>query len=169
MRKRRGVWHALPLLHLILLLLLAPAGGYGQNPPAVPDGAEWDIHFGNVVTRRHIAVSDRGGLDRLFAFIKRPPGMGKIDFSRQMLVAICLGMRPTTGYGIRFESAGDEGKNHVVRYEEVQPWGRITGQALTQPCLLKVLPRTGRKILFEMKTTVRKRFPDEWGGPPEAR
>jgi hypothetical protein len=65
-----------------------------------------------------------------------------VDFSREMVVAVFLGSRPTAGFGIEIVSAKDEGGTLIVQYRETAPGpGRITAQVLTFPCHLAAVPR----------------------------
>ena len=76
----------------------------------------------------------------------------EVDFSRRMIVAVCLGMRRTGGFGIRFISAKEEEGRFFVRYEEVHPApGSFVIQALTAPCALKAVPRSEQTALFELR------------------
>jgi len=149
-----------PALLFISALWLAPAPARAQEP--APSGAqekgEWRTAYGGPAEAVHAAALKPGDHRRLLARVEffrwraEPP---RVDYEKQMMVGICLGRRPTGGYGVRFLSAGPEkegGKEYlVVRYEEARPGGFAT-QALTAPCLLKVLPRPGgpeRPVLFE--------------------
>ena len=60
-----------------------------------------------------------------------------------MAVGITLGTRPTGGFGIRVDSARPENGVFVVTWSEVAPApGTFVTQALTDPYLVRLFPRT---------------------------
>ena len=149
------------------LMLLLLAAGLAVPPPCAraQEKNEWRTAYGGPKQAIHIAVTRLEDYRNFFGLTFVPKGKEdrpKVDFARQMLIGICLGQRPTGGYGVEFLSAEKEGKILVVRYEEVRPRGFVT-QALTAPCLLKVLPRPGReepdRVIFER--TTRQRYPND--------
>lgn len=81
------------------------------------------------------------GMDR-----ERPP----VDFSRDMVVGVFMGSRPTAGFGIEIASVASEGGTTVVRYRETMPKrDAITAQVLTSPYELVAIPKTSGDVKFE--------------------
>ena len=147
-----------PLLPLAAALVLAPVSSRGQEE------GEWRTIYDGPKEAAHAAALRPEDLLSVFARVRFSGWGGErpgVDFSQRMVVGICLGTRPTGGYRVNFLSADREKEFLIIRYEEVRPRGFVT-QALTTPCLLKVLPRPGGpepEVIFER--TIRQRFPNE--------
>jgi hypothetical protein len=85
-----------------------------------------------------ILLSEMGGSDSSTVF---PP----IDFSRQMVVAVFMGQKPSSGYRIRIigeeETPSPQGRTLVVKIETTSPAaGLSSATVLTHPFSLKVVP-----------------------------
>jgi hypothetical protein len=60
----------------------------------------------------------------------RPP----VDFSKEFVVAVFLGSRPTAGFSVEITGTRDDGGAVVVQYREGRPpAGAIVAQVLTMP------------------------------------
>jgi hypothetical protein len=65
-----------------------------------------------------------------------------VDFSREMVVGVFLGSRPTAGFAIELVGAREEAGVLVVRYRETRPAaGGVTAQVLTSPYHIVAVPR----------------------------
>lgn len=75
----------------------------------------------------------------------RPPA---VDFGREAVAAVLLGMRPTAGYGLRLADAFLEGEALVVVVVERRPPpGAITAQVITSPyCLVRLARGAWRTV-----------------------
>ncbi len=68
----------------------------------------------------------------------RPP----VDFSREMVVGVFAGGRPTAGFEVEIVGARSEGTALVVEYREKPPrQGALTAQVLTAPYHIVAVPR----------------------------
>jgi hypothetical protein len=66
-----------------------------------------------------------------------------VDWSREMVVAIFLGTKPTSGYRVAITDARPVEGKLVVSYTERSPGkGDITLQVLTAPYALAVVPKS---------------------------
>jgi hypothetical protein len=73
-----------------------------------------------------------------------------VDFSREMVVGIFLGSRPTAGYGVEIVRAVGNGGALIVEYVETAPSrGAITAQILTAPFHFAVIPKHDGQITFK--------------------
>jgi len=73
-----------------------------------------------------------------------------IDFSREMVVGIFLGSRPTAGYRVEIVGARVEQATLVVQYRETRPGrGDVTAQVVTSPYHLVALPPHPGTVRFE--------------------
>jgi len=74
----------------------------------------------------------------------------KIDFSKEMVVAVFMGSRPTAGFAVEIVSAAERNGKLVVSYRETLPGpGTVSAQVLTAPYHLAAVPRTGSEVAFE--------------------
>jgi hypothetical protein len=66
-----------------------------------------------------------------------------VDFSREIIVAVFIGSRPTGGYGVEIAGVGAGTDGAVtVRYRERRPAGdAITAQVITSPYVIAAVPR----------------------------
>jgi hypothetical protein len=82
---------------------------------------------------------------------RRPPA---VDFTKEMVVGVFLGSRPTAGWVLEIVSAAPEGDALVVRYrEQAPPSGGVTAQVITSYYHIVALPRTSAPVRFEKLKT----------------
>lgn len=73
-----------------------------------------------------------------------------VDFSKDMVVGVFLGSRPTAGWVLEIVSAAPEGDAFVVRYRELAPPpGAVTAQVITSYHHLVAVPKTSATVRFE--------------------
>jgi hypothetical protein len=78
-----------------------------------------------------------------------PPPPPAVDFSRDMVVAVFLGEKPSGGWGVRIAGVDIRGGDATVSYKVSAPRvDRITTTALTRPYHIKTLPRRDGKVRF---------------------
>ena len=74
----------------------------------------------------------------------------RVDFSKEMVVGVFLGSRPTAGYVLEIVSAATEGSAFVVRYrEKMPPAGALSAQVITSYCHLVAVPKFAGAVRFE--------------------
>lgn len=74
----------------------------------------------------------------------------KVDFSKEMVVGVFLGSRPTAGWVLEIVSAAPEGAVFVVRYrEQMPPAGAVTAQVITSYYHLVAVPKFAGAVKFE--------------------
>ena len=65
-----------------------------------------------------------------------------VDFTREVVVAVFMGTRPTAGFSIEITRVREEGPALVVTYKETRPApGGVTAQVLTSPFHIVAVPR----------------------------
>jgi hypothetical protein len=73
-----------------------------------------------------------------------------IDFSREMVVGVFMGTRPTAGFAVEIVGYRDSGTGVTVEYRETSPdRGTLTAQILVSPYHLVAIPRRPGKVSFE--------------------
>ena len=66
-----------------------------------------------------------------------------VDFSKEMVVGVFLGSRPTAGYTLEIVSATQDGGKLTVRYRETSPpRDAMTAQVLTSPYVIRIIRRS---------------------------
>jgi hypothetical protein len=75
--------------------------------------------------------------------------MPDVDFSKNMVVGIFLGSKPSEGYDVEIVGVREEGTDLVVEYVEKQPGrGTLAAQILTEPFHLVTVPRRAGTVRF---------------------
>ena len=78
------------------------------------------------------------------------PPLPAVDFSREMVVGVFVGTRPTAGYGVEIVRAIGNSSTLVVEYVETTPSrGTITAQILTAPYHLVAIPKRDGTVVFK--------------------
>jgi PrcB C-terminal len=73
-----------------------------------------------------------------------------VDFSREMVLGIFLGTRPTAGYSVEIVRAVDASGALIVEYVETEPSrDRVAAQVLTAPFHLVAVPKHGGAVTFK--------------------
>ena len=73
-----------------------------------------------------------------------------VDFSKDMVVGVFMGSRPTAGYNLSIVSTFAKDGNVLVRYQETQPRpGTMAAQVLTFPYHLVAVPKASGEVTFE--------------------
>jgi hypothetical protein len=73
-----------------------------------------------------------------------------VDFSKEMVVGVFLGSRPTAGYILEIVSAAQDNGSLVVKYRESIPQrGTMTAQVLTSPYHIVAVPFFPGGVKFE--------------------
>ena len=74
-----------------------------------------------------------------------------VDFSREIVVAVFMGTRPTAGFSVEIVGVRQEGQALIVSYKETRPApDALTAQILTSPFHIVAVPRgTTTDVKFE--------------------
>ena len=65
-----------------------------------------------------------------------------VDFSKDIVVALFLGSRPTAGFSVEIVGVKEEGATLVVSYRETRPSpGSVAAQVLTSPFHIVAVPK----------------------------
>jgi hypothetical protein len=118
----------------------------GSGPRTIEKGDQSSIEDAKQVLVRTEAEWTQ--LYRQHTFDKPAP---KIDFSREMILAVFMGSRPTAGFSTAIVSATAANGALNVRYSESRPpAGTITAQVLTFPYHIVAIPKADvRDVKFE--------------------
>ena len=75
-----------------------------------------------------------------------------VDFSKEMVLALFMGTRPTAGFTIEIVGVREDGAALMVQYRETRPpAGGITAQVLTSPYHIVAVPKPAavKDVKFE--------------------
>jgi hypothetical protein len=114
---------------------------------------EWGGTYSGVTERSQRVVRTQAEWDKLWAQVHAnevpPPAAPKIDWSREMVLAVFMGERSTGGYRIAFRGLKVGEKEIVAEVEETAPPpDAIAIQSLTQPYHLVVVKRSDLPVRF---------------------
>jgi hypothetical protein len=74
----------------------------------------------------------------------------EVDFSREMVVGVFMGSRPTAGFEVEIRGTRESGGALIVQYRETLPAARaMTAQILTMPYHLVAVPTRSGEVKFE--------------------
>ena len=131
------------LLFVLFALLQGPASGIPMK--TLEGGTDSQIEEPHQLTAR--SAEEWAKLWREHAGERARPS---VDLTRDMVVGVFLGSRPTAGFGVQIVSAHVDRGALVVQYRETRPPGdAITAQVLTSPYQLVTLPKRAGEIRFE--------------------
>ena len=105
----------------------------------------------NVEDARQVLVRTDAELRQLWQQHAPDRAVPKIDFSREMLVAVFMGSRPNAGFSTAIVSATAAAGVLMVRYTETRPApGLVAAQILTFPYHIVAIPKADVKdVKFE--------------------
>jgi len=73
-----------------------------------------------------------------------------VDFSKEMVVAVFMGSRPTAGFAVEIAAVREDGGALVVQYRETRPRpDMMQAQVITSPCHLAAIPKRDGPVRFE--------------------
>lgn len=86
-------------------------------------------------------------------YVKRP----EVDFSKKMVIAVFQGVKPTSGYQVKVDSAFKDHNNLRIEVLHKRP-GKECGayQVITQPCQFVAVPKVKGKVTFEVQSVTQQ-------------
>ena len=127
----------------LLITMLLQAGGTPLR--SLDKGAQ-----SGVETARQVTVRDREAWASLWRAHAQDRPRPEVDFSREMVVGVFLGTRPTAGYAVDIIGTRVEGDTVVVQYRETAPArGGLTAQVLVSPYHMVAVPMRPGVVTFE--------------------
>jgi protease stability complex PrcB-like protein len=131
-----------------MMLIVAVLAALLQTPPpvrTVGKGAMSAIDAPRQVVVR--TTSEWADLWKAHGGAGSPPA---VDFSREMVVGLFLGTKPTAGYNVQIVRTVGNADVVMVEYVETSPGrGALTAQVLTAPYHLAAVPRHDGEVRFQ--------------------
>ncbi len=99
----------------------------------------------------NLLVLDKNSWEEVWNKVKPDSSfLPEVDFSRSIVIAVCQGTKPTGGYSIEITRVIEKEGSLVVFVKETEPEpDSIVTEALTAPCHIIRVDKTGKSILFE--------------------
>jgi hypothetical protein len=134
--------------------LLQPPGAPRPNIPIITTmPAMKTIDKGdhsNMDDAKQVAVKTAAAWKQLWQQHSPDRPRPAVDFTKEMVVGVFLGSRPTAGYNLELVSAIETDGTLVVRYKEAAPpRGTMTAQVITSPYHLVTVPFFPGNVKFE--------------------
>ena len=125
---------------------LAVAGMTAETPRTIEKGDQ-----SNIDDARQVVVRDAAEWRKLWQQHAPDRPLPPIDFSKETVVAMFMGSRPTAGSSIAILSTIEGGGALIVKYRETRPKpGTIAAQVLTFPYhIVAIAKSTAPNVKFE--------------------
>lgn len=130
-----------------LLVAAVLQTGAASGPPitTIEKGAESAIDSSRQVTAR--TPAEWAALWHAHSWDRPQPA---VDFTRDMVVGVFMGTRPTAGFGVEIVGTRQEDGALVVQYRETHPSrDAMTAQIITSPYHLAAIPTFTGEVKFE--------------------
>jgi hypothetical protein len=146
------------------VLTLVVASGCGNAPIATrsphaeqaPAATMRTIDKGtqsSIDAARTVVVRSADEWTRLWRMHAADKPLPAIDFSREMVVGVFLGSRPTAGYSVEITGTHEASGTLVVEYRVGAPSPDLmTAQVITSPYHLVAIPRRDGDVRFEKRS-----------------
>ena len=85
----------------------------------------------------------------IYSNVLPPPTAPEIDFSREEVVVLILGDRPTAGYGIAVSQVNSTPRGTTITVRITTPGDQLVAQVLTSPFQLTAIPIARRPVTFD--------------------
>lgn len=126
----------------------APAAAHPGHPPmlrTIDKGAA-----SNVDDAKTAVVRDAAAWKTLWQGHSPDRDLPPVDFSKEMVVAVFLGSRTTSGYDVTIQGTRvDDGKLVVEYHETSPPRDAMTAQVITSPFHIAAVPTRSGDVRFE--------------------
>ncbi|HZT78489.1 MAG TPA: protease complex subunit PrcB family protein [Vicinamibacterales bacterium] len=126
--------------------LAVAATASAQTPRTIDKGEQ-----SNIDDAKQVVIRDAAAWRALWQQHAPDRPMPAIDFSKESVVAVFLGSKPTAGYNVTILSTTEGGGALIVRYRETRPSaGGVTAQVLTFPYHIIAIPKaSATNVKFE--------------------
>jgi hypothetical protein len=143
------------LLALTLVVgLVQPPGAARPNIPMMTEMPTMKTidkgDHSNMDDAKQIAVKTEAAWKQLWQQHSPDRPLPAVDFTKEMVVGVFIGSRPTAGYSVEIVSTTENQGTLVVRYREAAPArGMMTAQVVTSPYHLVTVSLFAGDVKFE--------------------
>lgn len=165
-RLLRGQWRAGLPAFCAVVGMLASAMASAQGPQEQPaDQPPWKLAGPRsaITSARNVVIRDAAQFARVWKE-HQPQGMEaappKVDFSRQDVVAVFAGSRPTGGFAVEIGKPQVRSGRAEIPVTIWKPGpGTMVTQAFTSPFAFQAVPKLPRNVRFAVTERARERLP----------
>lgn len=120
------------------------------SPAATQSVTAWSGMFCELKIATAYLILNQGDWEKTWLKVQNstPP---QIDFEKNSIAAVFLGQRPTAGYSVKIKEIKEKPKEvHIIFGEKKPAKDRMVAQVLTQPYLIKIVPKLNprKKVVF---------------------
>mgnify|MGYP001627120910 CR=1 FL=1 len=124
-----------------------------MNGKQLPIIAEWKGNHCGITEPKRVVITDPKEWSEIWKQIHRGkipiPEVPAIDFNKNMVLAVFMGQKPTSGYAIQITEVAHSNGEVVAKLKETAPAkGAIVLQVLTQPFQIVVVPKVDTQVRF---------------------
>ncbi len=132
---------------------LKDGGKVSMNGKKLPIVAEWKGNHCGITEPKQIVITDAKEWAEIWKQVHRGkipvPKVPDIDFNKNMVLAVFMGQKPTSGYAIQITEVARSNGEVFAKLKETAPTkGAIVLQVLTQPFHIVVVPKVDAKVRF---------------------
>lgn len=108
----------------------------------------------SVIERKNYAITTNTDFEKLWKMTEETGTPPVVDFSQNEVIAVFAGKKPSSGYSIAVSKVED-GSNRLVTITLSKPGATcVTGDAVTSPYQIVVIPRTSLQLAHQdLETT----------------
>jgi hypothetical protein len=106
-----------------------------------------------IATSTNYLITSESQLEKLWQLVDAEGDVPKVDFNTQYVAAVFAGQRPTTGYAIEVSKVEDTTVRTVVVTLAKPGSDCVTGQSVTAPYAIIVLPKTPLTFTHQNEAT----------------
>jgi len=133
-------------------LLITGTALAAEKAPGVAIVKEWKGSNAAQEKPKRVVVENQKGWEEVWSSmegnVQPKPETPKIDFSKNTVIAVFMGMRKSGGYSVKITSIEEKDKLVVVVKESDPPPDAMVTMALTSPYHVVVIPKTRKAIEF---------------------
>ncbi|MFN4179515.1 MAG: alkaline phosphatase family protein [Armatimonadota bacterium] len=132
---------------------LRDGGKVSMNGKKLSIIAEWKGNHCGITEPKRIVITDAKEWAEIWKQVHRgkipAPKVPEVDFNKNMVVAVFMGQKPTSGYAIQITEVARSNGEVVAKLKETAPAkGAIVLQVLTQPFHIVVVPKVDAQVRF---------------------
>ncbi len=113
--------------------------------------AHWTGNAAPVALPYHELITDPDRFRVFWALLQPGAELPAVDFTKNDLVAVFLGPKPTAGYAVRFKRMEDYSDKTLFWYDEVAPAGNEAAAGITRPWVLQLVPKPSQAPVLIQK------------------
>ncbi|MCS7191925.1 MAG: alkaline phosphatase family protein [Armatimonadetes bacterium] len=132
---------------------LKERGEISMNGKQLPIIAEWKGSYCGVIEPKQIVIKSAKDWEDLWKQVHKGkilmPNIPAIDFNKNMVIAVFMGQKPTSGYSIQIAEVEQNDGEVIAKVRSTSPpMGAIVLQVLTQPFHIVVVPKVESRVRF---------------------